>query len=339
MSNFDLDNIKIRDFIHDIECGKYQLPCFQRDFKWNPPKIKALLNSIQHVYPAGSLLFLKVDRDNPLIPYQAFKYTKESEITEKPEILVLDGQQRMTSCYSVFKNEGYYTYYINFINLMNDYKAGIRDFDFETYIEHKRHNSTPMAELANGLFPVTYLIDRQTMRNQIKIYISGIQNDPGKADICNFLNYDFGDIVDPILDYEFPVVKLPEDSTMEAVCKVFQTINTTGLRLSVFDICVAVFMPKGVNLKELVKKSSESHANAKLLLDKDATSVLQVIALLANKAPNTNTLATVLEARDINDYWNDAVDGIDRHLLCLMVLVQVLRRTCLYYRILPWFQL
>ena len=315
MSEFGHSDVKIRDFIASIKSGKYRLPCFQREFRWNPAKIKSLLNSIQHEYPAGSLLFLKVDKDNPLIPAQGFKYAEEQAFSEKPEMLVLDGQQRMTSCYCAFTNKGYYTYYIDFIELMRQYKDGVTDFDFETLLVHRRHNSAPFTELVNGLFPVSFLIDRNTMRSQIKIYVSGIQSDPDKSDICDFLNYSFGDIVDSILDYEFPVVELPETSSMEAVCKVFQTINTTGLKLSVFDICVAVFMPKDINLKDKVKHAIKEHRYIKQLLEKDATVVLQVVALLANKAPNTNSLAKVLEAGDIIDYWDDAVDSIEQALV------------------------
>ena len=83
MAEITVSKTKIRDFIQSIESGKYQLPCFQRDFKWNPSKIKSLLNSIQHEYPAGSLLFLKVNSDNPLIPCQGFKYTNSDDFTEK----------------------------------------------------------------------------------------------------------------------------------------------------------------------------------------------------------------------------------------------------------------
>jgi len=315
MSGFGHSDVKIRDFITAIKNGKYRLPCFQREFRWNPAKIKSLLNSIQHEYPAGSLLFLKVNQDNPLIPAQGFKYTDEKAFTEKPEMLVLDGQQRMTSCFCAFTNLGYYTYYIDFIELMKQYADGVTDFDFETLIVHKRHNSSPFTEMVNGLFPISYLIDRITMRSQIKLYVSGIQNDPEKADVCEFLNYAFGDIVDSILDYEFPIVELPESSSIEAVCKVFQTINTTGLKLSVFDICVAVFMPKGILLKDMVKNSIQKHVYVKSLIEKDATIVLQVVALLANKAPNSNTLAKVLEADDITDYWDDAIEGIEQALI------------------------
>lgn len=316
MSKFGHDDVKIREFIAAISSGKYRLPCFQREFKWNPAKIKSLLNSIQHEYPAGSLLFLKVNRDNPLIPPQGFKYADENLFTDKPEMLVLDGQQRMTSCYCAFTNpKGCYTYYIDFLTLMKKYTEGVTDFDFDSLIVHKRHNSSPFTELVNGLFPISFLIDRKTMLDQIRIYVSGIQGDPDKANICEFLNYSFCGIVDSILDYEFPVVVLDESSSMEAVCKVFQTINSTGLRLSVFDICVAVFMPRGINLKDRVKDSIQKYRYVKTLIEKDATIILQVVALLANKSSNSNKLAENLEEGDIIDYWDDAMDGIEQALI------------------------
>lgn len=314
MSVFELSNIKIRDFISAIESGKYRLPCFQRDFRWNPPKIKSLMNSIQHVYPAGSLLLLKVDSSNPLIPSQPFKYSP-SVLKEDAQILVLDGQQRMTSCYSVFTNSGYYTYYINFIELMKLHKNNVTDIDFETLIVNKRHNQNPGSEMSKGLFPMAYLRDRTTMRNQIQIYVQDNQSDPNKAEECSFLNYAFGNYVDPILDYEFPSVILPDDSSMESVCKVFQTINTTGLKLSVFDICVAVFMPEHVNLKEKVKNSSAEKPIVKVLLEKDPTSALQVVALLSNKQPNSNTLPKELTATDISNHWEEAIEGIEQALI------------------------
>ncbi len=315
MSDFTPYKIKIKDFIKCIISGKYQLPCFQRDFKWNPSKIKSLINSIQHEYPAGSLLFLKIDGDNPLIPYQGFKFTDKETFTEKPEKLVLDGQQRMTSCFSVFKNLGNYTYYINYSELMNQFNSGITDYDFETLIIHKKHVFNPSKEIPNGLFPMEYLVDRDTMIAQIKLFVQDARRDAKNEKLCDFLNYDFVRIVDSILDYEFPVVDLPENSSMESVCKVFQTINTTGLKLSVFDICLAVFMPKNINLKKLVVKSSASTNYAKNVLCKDPTSALQVVALLANRSPNANSLPKELQSQDITDFWDDAIEGIESALI------------------------
>ncbi len=307
MANFNTYNVKISSFISNIKSGKYRLPCFQREFRWNPAKIKSLINSIQHEYPAGSLLFLKVDRDDPLIPFQEFKYAVKENFTDKPEDLVLDGQQRMTSCFSVFTNQGYYSYFIDYKQLMKQFKDGVTDYDFETLVVNKRHVANLVGELSNGLFPLSYLIDRKTMNQQIQAFLQ----DNEDKEVDEFLNGEFRNIVDSIMDYEFPVVELPDDSSMEAVCKVFQTINTTGLKLSVFDICVAVFMPQNINLKEKVKVSSSNYKYVKLALEKDATMALQIVALLAGKAPNTNTLARVLQPEDINDYWDDAIKGIE----------------------------
>ena len=84
MSSFGHLDVKIKDFNATIKSGKYRLPCFQRDFKWNPAKIKSLINSIQHEYPAGSLLSLEVNKDDPLIPSQEFKYANPGMFTQQP---------------------------------------------------------------------------------------------------------------------------------------------------------------------------------------------------------------------------------------------------------------
>ncbi len=317
MSNFSHVDVKIIDFITSIKSGKYQLPCFQRDFKWTPSKIKSLINSIQHSYPVGSLLFLKVSQDNLLIPAQPFKYADKKSFTERPEILVLDGQQRMTSCFSVFTNTGPYTYYINLEKLMKQHEEGISDVDFETIIEHKKHKDVLLGEMEKGLFPMSFLVDRQQMRKEIKRYGEVIAKDLGKSKLAEFVKWNFENYIDSILDYAFPAIVLSEKTTMEAVCKVFQTINTTGLKLSIFDICLAVFIAQDINLKEKVNQAKDSHPYLKILLEKEPTIVLQIIALLANKIAGANSLAKVLECCDIENYWNDAIDGIEQTVLLL----------------------
>ena len=317
MKFFNTLVLSITQIIQAVDDGVYQLPCFQRDFKWNPSRIKSLLNSILHYYPAGSLLFLETDRDNPLIPYQPFKFTDFDPNTKKAEALVLDGQQRMTSCFSVFLNKGLYTYYIDFRELMKLVNSGasVESIDFEPLIVHKRRNKTPSTEIPNGLFPLTYIKDRDTFMSQIKNYVQDVQSDPAMADECSFLTYEFQRYINPILEYEFPIIVLPKTSTLESVCKVFQTINTKGLKLSVFDICVAVFMPNKINLNEMVKNSSSEKKYAGILLKYDATVALQVIALLAGKQPNSNTLPKELNAADISLLWDDAIDGIENTLI------------------------
>lgn len=87
------------------------------------------------------------------------------------------------------------------------------------------------------------------------------------------------------------------------MCKVFQTLNSTGLKLSSFDICVAKFVPQGINLKDKVE-AAEKNLFVKIAVENDENLILQAIALLAGKSPKKNSLAVTLSASDINNYWD-----------------------------------
>ncbi len=118
MGNFTPKKEKLRDLLADIDSGKIKLPSFQRDYKWTAPKVKKLLDSIQCDHPAGTLLFLAVDYNNLIIPDMPFSYTDASKQNSNVEFLVLDGQQRLTSCYCAFYNLGNKTYFLDYIKLM-----------------------------------------------------------------------------------------------------------------------------------------------------------------------------------------------------------------------------
>lgn len=311
MGNFTPTKWKLRDLLSDIDCGKIRLPSFQRDYKWTAPKVKRLLDSIQCDYPAGTLLFLAVDCNNLIIPSKSFENTKNQEANV--EYLVLDGQQRLTSCYCAFYNVGNKSYFLNYNKLMELDKNNNSSNDaveFEELIEDKKHMDFPDKKLDEGLMPLSFIKDAKSMRESLKPYKNSIRKNEDKEDVYDFLDGNLGNYLDTIFEYEFPVVILPKELTLDAVCKVFQTINSTGLKLSVFDICVAKFMPQNINLKSMVDSAKEKKY-VRTVLDHDETLVLQTIALLTGRSPKKNKLADSLEASDINDYWNKVIDSME----------------------------
>ena len=122
MGNFTPTKLKLKDLLADIDNGKIKLPSFQRDYKWTAPKVKKLLDSIQCDHPAGTLLFLAVDYTNLLIPEMSFNFTDTAKQNSNVEYLVLDGQQRLTSCYCAFYNLGNKTYFLDYKKLMELHK-------------------------------------------------------------------------------------------------------------------------------------------------------------------------------------------------------------------------
>lgn len=86
---------------------KYFLPAIQREFIWKPEQVIALFDSILRGYPIGSFLFWKL-KDTSKEKWQAYRFITNAndsgthnesaalDSIQEP-ILILDGQQRLTS--------------------------------------------------------------------------------------------------------------------------------------------------------------------------------------------------------------------------------------------------
>src|SRR5206468_11234646 len=82
------------------------------------------------------------------------------------------------------------------------------------------------------------------------------------------------------------MVTLSEDTTASAVCTIFETLNRTGVKLSVFDLLAARFWPEDVRIRELWLKALEDYPII-ADFDLDPYYVLQSISLFsATAAPS-----------------------------------------------------
>ncbi|HZG18044.1 MAG TPA: DUF262 domain-containing protein [Candidatus Bathyarchaeia archaeon] len=311
MSDFRLDSMKLDYLLKSIDEGALKLPSFQRDFKWKQGQIKKLLDSIQKKHPAGSLLFLEVNPRKKLIQDEPFKYA-EIPTDTTADYLVLDGQQRLTSCYSVFYNKGDFKYFLNLLELHKQVdEHGADNMEFESFIISKKVDFYPDQYLAQHLLPFYFLISKDVLREKLASYKQNLREtnfDPG---YINFIETKLESILDPFFDYRFPTIALPKTLTLDGVCKVFQSINTTGLRLSAFDICVARFMSDGQDLKNKLKTACTDYPNLIPVLEKDETIVLQTIALLSDKSPKRDKLADNLTKEDLR-LWDKAIIGLNQ---------------------------
>jgi len=83
--------------IEDIEMGEIGLPDIQRPFVWKNAKVRDLFDSMFRGYPVGYFLFWE---------NQVGKNTKQIGVhnhQKVPHLLIVDGQQRLTSLYAVLK--------------------------------------------------------------------------------------------------------------------------------------------------------------------------------------------------------------------------------------------
>lgn len=83
--------------IEDAAEGTMCLPNFQRDFVWRRDEVADLVRSVLRGYFIGSLLLLHSDPRNPPFAPEPVRGAKPPKSPVEPKLLILDGQQRVTS--------------------------------------------------------------------------------------------------------------------------------------------------------------------------------------------------------------------------------------------------
>jgi hypothetical protein len=119
---FEPRSPKVADLLSDIHDGTLALPELQRPFVWKTSKVRDLLDSMYRGYPVGYLLFWRT-------PESAKTRVIGEVKTVSPSTVIIDGQQRLTSLYAVFR--GAHIYDDNFRSIRIRIAFRPRDGRFE----------------------------------------------------------------------------------------------------------------------------------------------------------------------------------------------------------------
>lgn len=86
--------------IGDIGLGRIGLPDIQRPFVWANAKVRDLFDSMYRGYPVGYFLFWQTGAEGV-----DTKVIGDTNKQKAPSLLIVDGQQRLTSLYAVIRRE------------------------------------------------------------------------------------------------------------------------------------------------------------------------------------------------------------------------------------------
>lgn len=93
--------MRVEELVNHIESGYIQKPEMQREYVWQADRVRDLLDSLYRNYPSGTILLWEADE---LVPVVGFSIKTRDNSMRKP-LLLLDGQQRLTSLSSVLRGE------------------------------------------------------------------------------------------------------------------------------------------------------------------------------------------------------------------------------------------
>jgi len=85
---------KLSVLLDQIDSGTLLLPEFQRGYVWNRDQVRGLMRSLYQGFPVGGLLLWETDVDPGSV---------RGETSGGVRLLLLDGQQRITSLYGVIR--------------------------------------------------------------------------------------------------------------------------------------------------------------------------------------------------------------------------------------------
>jgi uncharacterized protein with ParB-like and HNH nuclease domain len=249
---------KLRYLLESIHQREIALPDFQRDFVWDPRETEELIESICQNFPAGSLLRIKNSAGFYFAPREFYGAPLLSN--HAPSYLILDGQQRLTSLYQAFYGVGNHRYFIDLQGLIDG--QDLEDCIF--YLrksEAKKQYGTLEQQAKHLVFPFQNLFGDA---GGFEVWLDHIlelnlKSDADKKILKQRLRETRKQWLISAEEYEFPMVSLSDDTSASAVCTIFETLNRTGVKLSVFDLLAARFWPEEVRLRDLWEQAQKDH--------------------------------------------------------------------------------
>ena len=296
------------------------IPRFQRKFVWRESAVRSLIDSISRSYPIGSLLLLDKKPDLPLATRDIQAMIREEDLPNIPslsdesqhtelESYILDGQQRTTSIARVFLNAHQTkVYYFDLKDILEHHDDEVTSWIRTRY---RRKGNNPDRRENNRLLRADLCLNQK----KSDIYVSEYVEDSGDfptldRQASREASAKIKGIFEKIRNYKIPVVSLDPDHGLESICRVFETINSTGTRLRTFDLAVARFFPDP-DLHQLWEDTIEHHRILKEF-DADGERILQIICLKNSKGyPGTSRGALLDMPREtIAREWQEAAKAL-----------------------------
>ncbi len=300
MTTFDSTKGSLNDLLREIREGKIQLPDFQRGWVWDDDHIRDLLVSIARSFPIGAVMLLEAGGEVRFETRPVEGLEDKIPRDRRPEKLILDGQQRLTTL----------TQALVLTEPVRTRTAKGKKIKRHYYFDIKQAVETPHAldeavvvvdenRQLRGNFGRDVELDLSTTELECEqLYFPCDQimsSDHWEATLHRVAPDSFGmymafrgQVLAPFRSYQLPVIMLRKETSKEAVCLVFEKVNTGGVQLSVFELITASYAADGYNLRDdwfgskvrKVESRKERLERDALLKGIEATEFLQAISLL-----------------------------------------------------------
>jgi hypothetical protein len=296
VSTFDSTKTDLVELLDNARTGEAQLPDFQRGWVWDDDHIRDLIASISRSFPIGTVMLLENGGE---VAFRTRPLEGATTDGRDAELLILDGQQRLTSLFQSLVagtpvktrdpkgNEIERWYYLDIREALNpvvDREDAVRSIPADRVVrtnfgrDVELDLATPEREYAELMFPLAQVFDHYQWAAGLRAHHDY------DADLSRMWDTFEREVVQRFRAYQLPVIRLHRQTPKEAVCLVFEKVNSGGVSLSVFELLTASFAavaPPDFELREDWDKRRRRLHEHRVLRDVASTDFLQAVTLLA----------------------------------------------------------
>ena len=208
----------IQDLLSQIGHGEILLPEFQRGYVWNRDQVRGLMESLYRKHPTGHLLTWRT--------YKPALVRGHEIAGNGHSILLLDGQQRLTTLYVLFQGKAPLFYEGE--SLFFDLYFNMQTEEFRFYQKSRMGNHPAWIGvhefLREGLTPILERIDQieENRRTIIQQNLARLSR------------------LDAIRNYTYTVDQVSGDQfNVDQVVEIFNRVNSRGTPLTKADLALA----------------------------------------------------------------------------------------------------
>ena len=303
---------KIRELIDKISRKELILPEMQRRYVWPGTRVRDLLDSLYRAYPSGTILAWETDED---IETREISIKTKGEPSTTTKLLLLDGQQRLTSLAAVVTGEPIRVRHKKrpieiLFNL--DHPDG-PPIDVDEVNENEGTMETGDTDDEEEEFD----IQEQMKKRTFVVGSRALKNNPIWVSVSLGINSDdklwdkyterLGKVRD-ILKYQYTVQVLEKSMSYKEVTEIFVRVNSLGIKLRGSDLALAQITAKWRGFIKMLEAYVEKFEEDGDFIFESGLPIRTMIAIITGQS-RFETVGKI-SLKKLQDGWDRADENL-----------------------------
>lgn len=320
-------DITVRELVDKVQRNELTLPEMQRRYVWPATRVRDLLDSLYRGYPSGTILVWETDED---IQDRALAIEATKNPTTSQRLLLLDGQQRITSLSAILTGEpvkvrGRKRPIDILFNLEHPDGPPVEllsedESDFSADIEDIEDEENADRDIQQDMKKRTFVVSSRSLLNDpIWVPVSDIFKKT-ESQILRSIDISSNDEkwdkysnrlqkVKKIADYQYVMQVLEKSMSYEEVTEIFVRVNSLGIKLRGSDLALAQITSKWKGFMDLIENFAVQFNGDEDYIIETGISV-RMLTIFATHQSRFKTVGK-LNKQKLEESWNIATNSLE----------------------------